>query len=204
MQTVLSAWYNKKEGLTHRLLKSTCLSYLKGGEAEVRFEDGIADILYNDTVIECLSKPTRSDIAYKIERYKSRKLIIAVPADTPEEIFEGFDVTVWFVDPYKGAIVEKRFKPSPEYLLGAFIKQVERTIRVAIAESRAKQCEAIADKEVVIARRKIWLQGEHSLAITLPKGWCEMHGWVEGTKIVIKTDGERLILEKKKEKGGGR
>jgi len=54
-------------------------------------------------------------------------------------------------------------------------------------------------EEVVIARRKIWLQGGHSYSIVLPKEWCEEQGWTEGDEILIKTDGRRLILEK----GGG-
>jgi bifunctional DNA-binding transcriptional regulator/antitoxin component of YhaV-PrlF toxin-antitoxin module len=50
--------------------------------------------------------------------------------------------------------------------------------------------------EVVIARRKIWLQGRHSKSITLPNEWCHEHGWEVGDEILIKTDGKRLILEK--------
>ena len=90
MQTALSVWKNRGESLTHRLLKSACLQHIGSGKVEEPFEDGIADVLYTDTVIECLSKPTLSMVLDKIKKYRSRYLIFIVPKNTPRDIFEGF------------------------------------------------------------------------------------------------------------------
>jgi hypothetical protein len=49
--------------------------------------------------------------------------------------------------------------------------------------------------EVVLEKRKIIRQGQYSRIVVLPSGFCEMHGWDYGKEVIIKTDGNRLILE---------
>jgi hypothetical protein len=49
--------------------------------------------------------------------------------------------------------------------------------------------------EVVLGKRKIVLQGKFSHMIALPKEFCVNNGWEVGKEVIIKTDGERLILE---------
>jgi len=129
MQTALSVWKNRGESLTHRLLKSACLQHIGSGKVEEPFEDGIADVLYTDTVIECLSKPTLSMVLDKIKKYRSRYLIFIVPKNTPRDIFEGLGTVVWFTDVYKGAITEERFEESPEHLLGLFMELNEGIVK---------------------------------------------------------------------------
>jgi len=125
MQTPLSVWhYGGNESLTHKLLKSACLLYLEAGSVEKSFENGIADVLHGGTVIECLSRPTQPLVLDKLKKYRSRRLIFAVPRDTPPKIFEGLGTTVWFVDLPSGTIIENKFKESPEYLLGMFMELV--------------------------------------------------------------------------------
>ena len=110
MQAALQVFKGRGEGKTHKLLKSACLLTLEGAGVEVKFENGIADIMFEDTVIECLSKPTYSQVKRKLVRYsKTRSVIFAVPADTEHYPFVVLECAVWFVDMETGGLTKKDF-----------------------------------------------------------------------------------------------
>lgn len=56
--------------------------------------------------------------------------------------------------------------------------------------------------EIIIAERKIVSQAVYGLIVFLPKEYCQAHGWNAGDTVQIKTDGKRIILEKKEPPGG--
>jgi len=159
MQTVIPAWNSKgNEGIKHRLLKSACLSYLETDTSEKQFEDGIADVLYGDTIIECLSNPTKADIALKLDQYKSRNLIIAVPSDTDPKLFEEFNAVVWFVNLTNGLVTEKRFKPSPASLLRMLFELSNRQGDEAVSGLSYIQ----PQPQKIVAKRRIYKVGRAS------------------------------------------
>jgi hypothetical protein len=133
MQAALQVFKGRGEGKIHKLLKSACLLTLEGARVEVKFENGIADIMFEDTVIECLSKPTYSQVKRKLVKYsKTRSVIFAVPADSKPYPFVVLECAVWFVDMETGGLTKKDFS-SLDHLSEA------ARIRTAFVEEMAEK-----------------------------------------------------------------